>query len=85
MPTEKQFIKLIPRIYKWSAENLMLFIFIKAQQQIFPAMTIDLAIKNFMRFAEITFEEWDLDSIRATYTRLQNEFYGKNEIPKKIN
>jgi hypothetical protein len=78
MPTEKNLTKLIPRIYKWNTENLMLFTFIKAQQQIFPAMTIDQAISNFLRFTKITYDEWDLDSIKSTYTRLQNEFYGKN-------
>lgn len=78
MPTEKNLTKLIPRIYKWNTENLMLFTFIKAQQQIFPAMTIDQAISNFLRFTKITYDEWDLDSIKSTYTRLQNEYYGKN-------
>ena len=85
MPVEKHFTKLIPRIYKWNAENMLLFAFIKAQQQIFPTMTIDQGIKNYMRFFDLSFDDWDLDSIRATYTRLQNEFYCKDETTQKIN
>lgn len=78
MPVEKNLTKLIPKMYKWNCENMMLFTFIKAQQQIISAMTIDQAIGNFMKFTGMTFDEWDLDSIRSTYTRLQNEFYSKN-------
>lgn len=82
MPAEKQIIKIIPRIYKWNCENLGLFFFIKAQQQIFPTIRIDQAIHNYFRFIGSSEDEWDLASARSTYARLQNEFY-YDETPKK--
>lgn len=83
MPVEKPLKKLIPRIYKWNVESLGLFFFIKAQQQIFPTMTIDAAIKNYTRFTGITYDEWDFESMLTTYHRMQNDFYCKNETTKK--
>jgi hypothetical protein len=79
MPTEKPCMKMIPRIYKWSFENASLFFFIKAQQQVFPTMTIDSVIKNYVRFMGMDYDDWDIESMRSTYTRMQNDFYGKNE------
>lgn len=77
MPAEKELTKLIPRMYKWNSENNALFFWIKAQQQLFPALTVDKSIQNFVKFTGITFNEWDLESMRATFYRLQNEFYCK--------
>ena len=84
MPSEKEFIILIPKIYKWNTENLGLFFFVKAQQQIFPTVSIDLSIKNYFRFIEIDVDDWDLECAKSTYTRLQHEFYECYETPKKI-
>lgn len=78
MPKEKEITKLIPKMYKWNFENMGLFIFVQAQKQIVPAITLDQAIWNYFRFTGV---EWDLDSARATYGRLQNEFY-KDEVTK---
>jgi hypothetical protein len=72
MPKEKEITKVIPNIYKRNAENIMLFSWVKAQKQIVPAITLDQAIMNFFRFAGI---DWDLESARATYLRLQKEYY----------
>ncbi len=75
MPCEKEFTKLIPRIYKTNAENLGLFFFIKAQLQIFPAMNIGQAINNFRRFIGITIDDWDDESMRTIYNRVEKDFY----------
>jgi hypothetical protein len=72
MPKEKQLRKLIPKIYKWNAENLGLFFFIKGQQSIVPTITIDQAIHNYFRFIG---DDWDIETARAIYSRLQKEFY----------
>lgn len=77
MPAEKELTKLIPRMYKWNSENNALFFWIKAQQQLFPTLTVDKSIQNFTKFTGITFAEWDLESMRSTFYRLQNEFYCK--------
>ena len=75
MPREKVFTKIIPKMYKWNAENMALFWFIKSQLQIFPTMTIEQAMHNFRRLTEITIDDWDDESMRSTYTRLQKEYY----------
>lgn len=51
----------------------------------FPTMTIDQAITNYYKLTGIDEDEWDRESIRATYTRLQSEFINdqKNECSKK--
>jgi hypothetical protein len=72
MPKEKDCTKLIPKIYKRNAENLGLFFFVNAQKQIIPTITLEQAIWNYFRFSDI---EWDMESARATFTRLQREFY----------
>jgi len=82
MSCEKEFSKLIPRIYKWNAENLGLFFFIKAQLQVFPTLQIQAAINNYRRFTGITVDEWDDESMRTTYNRLQNEFYETSKKAK---
>ena len=83
MPLEKPCIKLIPRMYKWSFENSSLFFFIKAQQMIVPTMSIDTAMKNYCKFTGITFQDWEIESMRTIYNRMQNDFYGKNETTEK--
>ncbi len=75
MPKEKQLTELIPRMYKWNAENLGLFFFVKAQLQTFPTLSIGQAIANFRKFTGITVDQWDDESIRSTYIRLQKEYY----------
>ena len=85
MPKDKELTRLIPRIYKWNYENLALFIWVKAQMSLIRTITLDQAIQGYMKFTGITFEDWDLDSMKSTYTRLQNEFYDcmKNESAKE--
>ena len=61
----------IPRIYKHNAENIMLFSWVKAQQQRIPTITIDQAIMGYIKFTGI---DWDIYSARTTYLRLQKEY-----------
>lgn len=75
MPCEKELTKLIPRIYKWNVENIGLFFFVKAQLQVFPTLKLQQGFNNYRKFAGITIDEWDDESMRATFTKLQNEFY----------
>jgi hypothetical protein len=71
--TEKELTKLIPRIYKRNAENMMLFCWVNAQRQILPTITIQQAIWNFFRFTEI--DSWDMESAQSTYCRMQKEYF----------
>lgn len=70
---EKEFIKCIPRIYKKSAENIMLFTWVNAQRQIVPTITTEQSIWNYFKFVDI--EDWDMESAVVTFSRLQKEFY----------
>ena len=85
MPKDKELTRLIPRIYKWNCENLGLFFWVKAQMSLIKTITLDQAISSYMRFTGITFDDWDLDSMKSTYTRLQNEFFDmkRNESSAK--
>lgn len=75
MPKRKEITKLIPRIYQVNAENLLLFGWVKAQKQIVPTITIAQAILNFFRFAEISVDEWEIESAKTQYDRIQKDFY----------
>ena len=73
MPKRKECTKLIPKIYRYNAENIGLFFFVNAQKQIVPTVTLEQAIWNFFRFCDIT--DWDMESARTTFSRLQKDFY----------
>jgi hypothetical protein len=75
MPKEKSLTKLIPNIYKKNVENLGLFFYVKAQKQIIPTVTLEQSILSYFRFADIDIDEWDLESAKTTYNRLQKEYY----------
>lgn len=75
MPKEKCLTKVIPNIYKRNAENIMLFCWVKSQQQIVPTVTIEQAISNFFRFACINIDEWDMDCAKSTFNKLQRDYY----------
>lgn len=84
MPKDKKLTSILPRMYKWNCENLGLFFWVKAQTTIIATITLDQAIKSYVKFMGISPDDWDMDSMRATYARLQNEFLkGDNENTKK--
>lgn len=73
MPKEKDCMGLIPKIYKKNAESIMLFAWVKAQQQIVPTINVDQAIYSFFKFTGI--DNWNIESAKTTYARMQNDFY----------
>jgi hypothetical protein len=75
MPVEKELTKLIPKIHKYHYENLGLFFFVKGQLKILPTMTLEQAILDYFRFAGISVDEWDIDSAKTTFNRMQHDFY----------
>ena len=72
MPKEKEITKIIPKIYKVNAENIMLFCWVNAQRQVLPTITLEQAILNYFRFTDI---ELDMESAKMTFVRLQKEYY----------
>jgi hypothetical protein len=75
MPKEREIKKPIPRFYKKTCENLGLFFFVKAQQQIVPTIQIEQGIMNYFRFIGVTLDEWDMESAKSTYNHMQRDFY----------
>ena len=82
MPCEKELTKLIPRIYKWNTESIGLFFFIKAQLQIFPTMRLQQGFNNYRKFTGMTIDEWDDESMRSTFNKLQIDFYENSKTHK---
>lgn len=74
MPSEKEFTKMIPKIYRNTYEKLALFFFIRGQLNVLPTMQLKQAIANFRRETGITEDEWDENCIRTTYGNIQREF-----------
>jgi hypothetical protein len=70
--TQKELTKLIPRVYKRNAENLMLFSWVNAQKQILPTITTEQAIWNYFKFCHI--ENWDMESAIATFFKINKEY-----------
>lgn len=75
MPKEKPLTKTIPKIYKRNAESISLLSFVRAQKQIVPTVTLDQAIMNFFREFGISMDDWDIESARTTYNRMQKDFF----------
>ena len=73
MPKEKDFLKVIPRIYKRNYEDLAMFFFVEAQRQIVPAITLEQGLFNFFRYCCV--EDFNIDSAKTTYMRLKHEWY----------
>lgn len=70
---ERKSTKLIPRIYKKSAENLMLFTWVTALRQTIPTISVDQAIYKYFDYTGI--DDWDIECARMTYFRIQKEYY----------
>ena len=84
---EKKVVTLLPKFYRWNTYNTSMFFSIRTQVMFFPTMTIDQAITNYYKLTGIDEDEWDRESIIATYTRLQSEFINdmKSECTEKNN
>lgn len=86
MPSETEFTKLIPKIYRYNYEKLALFFFIRGQLQILPTMHLKQCIDNFRRFSGIDESEWDENCMRTIYGNIQREFIDhkyNNAVAKK--
>ena len=88
MPSEKEFSRMIPKMYRNNYEKLALFFFIRGQLRIYPTMQLKTAIENFRRETGITEEEWDTNCMRSCYTVITREFIDlkyNDAIAKKTN
>lgn len=72
MPSEKEFTRLIPKIYKRKYEDLGMFFFVEGQKKIVPTITVFQAIKNYYDFIGI--EDFDCNASLVTLSRIRAEF-----------
>jgi hypothetical protein len=75
MPKEKELTRCIPKIYKYNAENIMLFAWVTAQKQAIPTITLHQSIRGYFKFINASFEDWDIESAIATFGKLQKAYY----------
>lgn len=73
MPKSKECTKLLPRIYKKNAENMMLFAWVNAQKKLVPTVTTEQAIWQYFKFFGI--DNWDIESAHITYQKIQKEYF----------
>jgi len=73
MPKSKGCTKLIPRIYKKNAENLMLFTWVNCAKMIVPTITTEQAIWKFFKFIDV--DDWDIETARTEYNSMLKEYY----------
>ncbi len=76
MPKEKEILKVIPAIYKKNAEDIALFFWVQAQQNILPTITVEKAIIKYFNFIGT---DWDMECAQTTYMRLKKEFLNVNK------
>ena len=75
MPRDKKFVETIPELYRMKSEDTALLFFIKGQLQLAPTMTIDQAMKNYLKLTGLTIDDWDMECMRSTYNRLNRIFW----------
>jgi hypothetical protein len=72
MGTEKEYIKIIPRIYRASFEDILLFGWVEGQKNILPADPVEKIIyKFFRRFGE----DGNIESHITTYDRMKQKYW----------
>jgi hypothetical protein len=83
MSRERKYKDIIPRIYQRSYYDIALFIYVTAQKDIMPAISIEKALYNF--FKRMCIEDFNIDSALTTYFRMQKEHFDsiKNEHTKE--
>lgn len=79
MPTESDYAKCIPKLYRRKYEDIAMLFFVEGQKSVVPTITIEQALYNFAKFTKI--DDFDVKSASVTLSRLRAEFidlnYGK--------
>jgi len=73
MPPTKKPIGLIPALYRSALEDNALYFWVEGQKRIIPSITVAQSIDLFVKY--IGGEDWDTESLRTTYDRMQKKFY----------
>jgi len=82
---EKEFTKVIPRIYKRKYEDVGMFFWIEGQLRVVPTCTIEQALCSYFCFIGV--DDYNLESAVVTFSRMRSEYIDLryNEITKKAN
>lgn len=75
--------KLILRIYRVNLADQLLFSWVNAQKKIVPTITLEQAIRSYLNFFDVI--DWDIESAKSTYSRLQKEYYQDCKSESKLN
>lgn len=78
MPRESEIEKLVPKLYKQSALNLLMFGYVAGVRGILDSVTIKDAIQLFMDDYDLTHDDINIDTAANTFNRMQNFKYKKN-------
>jgi hypothetical protein len=80
MGSEKNIRKGIPALYKCQAEDLLLFGWVTAQQRVVPSITVTQSVEMFMRYFDISEEDWAVSSALMTISRMREKYFKKSHI-----
>lgn len=71
MPKTKEVLKLIPKIYQKSFENIALYFWVEGQKKIIPGITLEQSIQKFLTFTDM---DLDMETAKTIYCRMQKEY-----------
>jgi hypothetical protein len=74
MDNEERIMAAIPKLYKRTALDLLMFGFVNGMKTALPSMTTKACLAMFQKKIILTEDEYPLDCARVTYQRMQNEY-----------
>jgi len=76
MPKEKDYSKVVPKIYKKNFYSIAMLFYVEGQKQIVPAVTIEQSLYSYAKL--MGFDNFDVKSASVTLSRLRAEFIDLN-------
>lgn len=73
MSKEKEYMKIIPKIYKRSFGDLSMFFFVEGIRTIMPTVSIEKALYNYFKY--IKEEDFNIESSITEFMRIKKDFY----------
>lgn len=80
MPKEKEFLKLIPQIYKQSVGDILLLGFVRGVQKALPSISDKKACELYLKEFNFTQEEYEIDSCYETYKRMKKMYFSASNV-----
>lgn len=73
MSKEKEYMKIIPKIYKRNFGDLSMFFFVEGIRTIMPTVSIEKALYNYFKY--IKEEDFNIESSITEFMRIKKDFY----------